>query len=170
MIRYFATYTDPKLLGKTKLMKLFYFSDFNHVKQYASPITYDNYVNLEHGPIPSTIMNLVSVVETDLDLSILGDTISIETRDGSNMKRIVMKGKFTEEDKKYFNKTELKIMEEVAKKFKDSTGKNIEDISHKEAPWRTTKETENISYTLAAKDPDCLVDEEDIATILEITG
>jgi hypothetical protein len=60
MIRYFATYTDPRSLGKKKLMKLFYFADFEHVKKYASPITFDNYVHLEHGPVPSTILNLVN--------------------------------------------------------------------------------------------------------------
>jgi hypothetical protein len=56
MILFFATFTDPRLLGKKKLMKLFYFADFGHVKRYASPITYDNYVHLEHGPIPSAIL------------------------------------------------------------------------------------------------------------------
>ena len=56
MILYFAQRTDATLLGKTKLMKLFYFSDFRHVKKYLTPITNDVYVNLEHGPVSSAII------------------------------------------------------------------------------------------------------------------
>lgn len=169
MARYFATNTDPNLLGKKKLMKLFYFVDFGHIKKYASPITYDNYVHLEHGPIPSKILNLVNAVENDTENSILGDALLIEIKDGSDMKRIVVSQKFTEKDKDYFTATELKIMEEVCKKFRDSNGRNIEDASHKESAWLMTKELDDIPYTLAVNDPDCLVDKEDIETILSIS-
>src|SRR3990167_5532949 len=88
MILYFAQHTDASLLGKTKLMKLFYFTDFRHVKKYLTPVTNDRYVNLEHGPVPSTIMNLVDAVENDIDSSILGDAISVIEIEGSNMKKI----------------------------------------------------------------------------------
>jgi uncharacterized phage-associated protein len=169
MIRYFASHTDPELLGKKKLMKLFYFSDFGHVKKYGAPITYDNYVHLEHGPIPSTIMNLISSVENEKDDSILGDALKVETRNGSNMKRIVIYKKFDDQDKKYLNNTELKVLEEVCKKFFSSTGKSIEDASHKEAGWLMTNELANIPYTLAVNDLDCLVEKEDIETLLEIS-
>ena len=150
-------------------MKLFYFADFGHVKKYGAPITYDNYVHLEHGPIPSTIMNLISSVENEKDDSILGDTLKVETRNGSNMKRIVIYKKFDDQDKKYLNNTELKVLEEVCKKFSSSTGKVIEDASHREAGWLMTKELANIPYTLAVNDLDCLVEKEDIETLLEIS-
>lgn len=169
MLRFFATFTDPKLLGKTKLMKLFYFVDFGHVKKYAAPITYDCYVHLEHGPVPSTILNLVDAVENDMSESILGDTLSIETRNGSNMKRIATIEQFDQRDKAYFTPSELQIMTEVCSRFKNSTGKNIEDESHRENAWRSTKESENIPYGLAAGDPDCLVEQRDIETILRIS-
>jgi uncharacterized phage-associated protein len=168
MILYFATFTDPRLLGKKKLMKLFYFTDFGHVKKYASPITYDNYIHLEHGPIPSAILNLVNTVETDIDDSILGDVMSIESKDGSNMKRIVTSRKFNDKDAEYFTPSELEVMKEIADRFRDSTGKYIEDASHRETAWRTTQKLEEISYTLATGDPDCLVTQEDIQTTLSI--
>lgn len=168
MILYFATNTDPRLLGKVKLMKLFYFVDFVHVKNYASPITYDNYVHLEHGPIPSTVLNLVNAVESDVDNAILSDLISIETKDNSLQKRVVPVRKFTERDKKYFTPNELKVMKNVCERFADKTGKFIEDRSHEEAAWKTTKELEGIPYTLAASDPDCLVDKEEIELALKV--
>src|SRR3989338_9061180 len=149
MMRYFATFTDPKLLGKKKLMKLFYFTDFTHVKKYASPITFDNYVNMDHGPIPSTILNLVNSVENDTEDAILSDTISVEVKNSSLMKRIVSSGKFSDRDKGYFSPSELKVLDEVCNRFNNKTCKYIEDASHKEAAWAGTHELDNIPYTLA---------------------
>src|SRR3989344_8398249 len=121
MIRYFATYTEPRLLGKKKLMKLFYFIDFTHVKKYASPITFDNYVHLEHGPAPSTILNLVTSVETDLDDAILADTISVEIQENSLQKRIIPTRKFSEKDEQILAPSELAVMKEVCERFADKT-------------------------------------------------
>jgi uncharacterized phage-associated protein len=168
MIRYFASNTEQRLLGKKKLMKLFYFTDFTHVKNYGSPITFDNYVHLEHGPIPSTIMNLVGEVETDSDNALLSDTISVEWKPALNQKRIVPTRKFTELDEKYFSPSELKTMKDVCERFSDKNGKFIENSSHQEAAWKMTNELENISYVLATQDPDCNVSKEEIDFVLEV--
>jgi uncharacterized phage-associated protein len=168
LILFFGTYTDTKYLGKVKLMKLFYFLDFLHTKKYGSPITYDNYVNLEHGPIPSGILNLVNSAIDDVDNSALSDTISFETPAGTIMQRIIPIRKFAESDKKHFSKSQLEVMNEVAERFRDKNTKFIEDASHKESPWKCTNMLENIPYTLAAKDNDCLVSEEEISLMLKI--
>lgn len=170
MIRYFGTHTDSRLLGKKKLMKLFYFADFGHVKKYASPITFDNYVHLEHGPVPSTILNLVNAVEYDLDESLLGDAISVETSDASYIKRIVPKAKFSERDAALFSPSELDILKTVSTRFSNSTGKFIEDRSHEEAAWSKTGELQNIPYTLATEDSDCQSSKEEIEFVLNVFG
>ena len=59
-------------------------------------------------------------------------------------------------------------MNEVVKRFGDKNTKFIEDASHKESPWKCTNMLENIPYTLAAKDNDCLVSEEEISLMLKI--
>ena len=94
ILLYFCQNTDPKFLGKVKLMKLFYFLDFTHVKKYGSPVTFDTYVHLEHGPIPSTIKNLIDDACDDIDHSILADTIYCENVEGISMKRILSKRAF----------------------------------------------------------------------------
>lgn len=170
MIFYFAANTDPRLLGKTKLMKLFYFADFTHVKNYASPITYDDYVHLEHGPIPSTILNLVNAVETDTDNAILADSFSVATRENSNQKKIIPARTFTSKDEKYFSPSEFEVLKSVCERFTDKTSKFIEDKSHKEAAWSKTKELDRIPYTLALEDPDCQVNEEEIRFVLGVFG
>jgi uncharacterized phage-associated protein len=166
MIRFFASNTDSRLLGKKKLMKLFYFADFMHVKKYASPITYDNYVHLEHGPIPSTILNLINAVENDNENALLAESLMVEIKENSLLKRVVPTRSFSENDLKYFTPSEFKILQNVCERFNDKTGRYIEERSHEEAAWRLTNELDDIPYTLATKDPDCLTDENEIRLAL----
>ncbi|MFH1129118.1 MAG: Panacea domain-containing protein [Patescibacteria group bacterium] len=168
ILLYFSNFTERKFLGKVKLMKLFYFLDFMHVKKYGSPVTYDNYVNLEHGPIPSSIKNLVDTADDDIDNSILADTISFEKMDGEGIHRIIPKRKFTEQDKEYFSTTEFDILTEVCKKFGDKNTKYIEEASHNESPWKETKFLGLIPYALAANDPDCIARKEEIEMIVNL--
>jgi len=162
IILYFGTYTDPNFLGKVKLMKLFYFFDFMHVKKFGAPVTYDSYVNLEYGPIPSAIKNLVDTADDDADNSVLADTISVQKIEGMDIHRVIPTRKFSENDKKHFSDNELDILKKICLRFGSSNTKDIVDASHKEAPWKKTKLLDPIPYTLATKDSDCLVSEEEI--------
>lgn len=168
ILLYFCTYTEPRFLGKVKLMKLIYFLDFMHLKKYGAPVTFDNYVNLDHGPIPSTILNLVNEVSDDFDSARLSDVISIEKPPQSDIHRIKSPREFTKDDSRFFTKSELKILDQVCQRFGDKNTKYIEDVSHEEAPWKETKFLEPIPYTLAVKDKDCLVSEKEIKLITEI--
>lgn len=168
ILLYFCANTEPRFLGKVKLMKLVYFLDFGHVKRYVSPVTYDNYVHLNYGPVPSTILNLVTEVSDDFDNAELSEVISIEKKPGTDMHRIIPVRKFNQNDAKYFSKSELKTMKAVCSRFGDSTTKEIEEASKKETPYIKTVLAENIPYTLAAQDVDCEVSEEEIKLMSEI--
>jgi len=169
IILYFCNYTDVKFLGKVKLMKLFYFLDFMHLKTYGSPVTYDTYVKMEHGPIPSFIKNLVDTATDDIDSSMLADTIHIECPAGTNMYRVLPNRKFLESDKKYFSETELEILAKVCARFGNKNTQYIEDVSHKESAWNETSILDKIPYELAAKDKDSAVSEEEIKLLLAIS-
>lgn len=168
IIRYFCTNTDSRFLGKVKLMKLFYFLDFLHVKRYGTPVTFDTYIHLEHGPIPSKILNLVTGVVDNEEDAILSDTIYIEKPEGIKMQRIHCIQPFEERDKKVFSDRELKILKEICDRFGDQSTKSIEDISHLEAPWSMTKETQTIPYSLAAQDQDSKFSEEEIEMLTTV--
>lgn len=168
MLLYFANHTDTKYLGKVKLMKLFYFADFMHVKRYGAPITYDRYVNLEHGPIPSTIKNLVDTASEDIDHSILADIITFENPPNTNMSRIRPLKKFTKKEEVLFSKNELETLKRVCQRFGNKNTADIEQASHKEAPWRLTNSLDEISYTLAVEDPDCEVEKSEVELLLNL--
>lgn len=165
---YFANNTDTRYLGKTKLMKLFYFLDFNHLKKYGSPVTYDRYVHLQHGPIPQSIKNLIDESCDDPDNSILADAISFEKPESYHMDRILPNRKFTENDKNYFSKTEIETIIEVCSMFGNKNTKYIEDASHEESPWLETSMLEDIPYTLATNDTNCKVDKDEIDLLNKI--
>lgn len=163
---HFSNFTNTKYLGKVKLMKLFYFLDFIHTKRYASPVTYDTYYNLEHGPIPSKIKNLVDNLADDPENALLGDAIRCEFPEGTRMCKIMPQREFTEKDKNLFSETEMKVLEEVSAKFANATTDQIEHASHKEAPWTETSLLEQIPYYLAARDKDSRVEEEEVKIAL----
>lgn len=167
---YFCQNTDPRFLGKVKLMKLFYFLDFSHLKKFGSPVTFDTYINLEHGPIPSGIKSMVDTAADDPDSSVLADTITFERPEGINMYRIKPRREFTERDKDYFSGPELETLQKVCARFGGVNTQAIENASHRESPWSKTNFLDEIPYTLAAKDKDCLVTEDEIKLVLKLTG
>jgi uncharacterized phage-associated protein len=170
VLLYFCENTDLRFLGKVKLMKLFYYLDFIHVKKFASPVTYDRYVKLDHGPIPSTIKNMVDDLECDPDSSVLADVIDVVHSDGQNIHRVNPKRKMTDADRKLFSVNEVKVLEEVCSRFGDKNTRFIEEASHKEAAWNSVAMLQETPYTLAVKDNDCLVAEEDIRLSLVLAG
>ena len=168
MILFFAHNTDTKFFGKTKLMKLFYFADFGYVKKHGVPITFDKYKHLEHGPIPSTIYNLISTAYSDPEESLLSDII--EFKDINKMHKIIPRKEFTNKYRKMFSISELKLMSEVCQRFGGSNKREIESVSHAEYPWMSTKILEDIPYKLATKDKDSEVSEDEIDLAMRILG
>lgn len=162
ILLYFCKNTNPRFLGKTKLMKLFYFLDFLHIKRYGVPVTYDEYYHLEHGPIPTIIKNLIDNLADNPDDSVLSDTIIIEKNEGQNLQRVVKIRELNKEDESLLSKSELDVLGEVCARFGEQSTKIVEKASHEEAPWLLTNELEKISYSLASKDPDCQIASEDL--------
>lgn len=147
-------------------MKLFYFSDFGHVKQYGSPITFDTYTKFAKGPIPSVILNLVDEASEDIDSSVLAEVIDIEKPQGIDMCRILARRKLTDDDIKLFTPSELKIMKNVCERFRHKNTEYIVEASHEEAPWKKSKMYQTIPYTYATLDPDCEANKEEIELAL----
>lgn len=161
-VLFFAENTNPQYLGEVKLMKLLYFLDFQHIKQYGSPVIGDEYYCLQMGPVPTVSKNLIDDLANDPENSVLADTVQVQTPSGTVMKKIVPVRSFTEADSKVFTESELDILNFVAKKFGDSPTSSIVSASHAEAPWKESKQPNKIPYELAAHDSDSKFDEEEL--------
>ena len=149
---YFAKHTNPDQLGSTKLNKLLYHADFLHFKRYGRPITGDRYVKMPYGPVPSTAYAVVSdasrslsgeVVKTILDGKIRIRNVKIADKKQSRIEALV------DPDLSVFSESELEVLEEVAKQYKNRSATRLSRDSHSpDAPWSKTQDFQTIEYEL----------------------
>jgi uncharacterized phage-associated protein len=67
-ILYFAKSGLPEFT-KGKLCKLLFLSDKLHLVRYGRPITGDSYAAMEHGPIPSRVLDILDAIERETTLN-----------------------------------------------------------------------------------------------------
>lgn len=158
-ILYFAK--RVKYFGKTKLYKLLYNSDFIHFKETGYSITGLNYYAWRESPVPATLYH-------KLKKDILPEEFQkfIEIIKLGRDKKIHKIYPKVEPDMSVFSKREKRILEKIAKYFKDYKANRITEISHlKGKPWDKTKraegKTKKIDYILSLDDtPESITVEE----------
>jgi uncharacterized phage-associated protein len=67
---YLASQSIPEL-SKYKICKLIFLADKYHLVRYGRPITGDCYFALEHGPIPSAILERLEALESGTDKELM---------------------------------------------------------------------------------------------------
>ncbi len=140
-ILFFLHHASNIHLGRTKLMKLLYYADFDHFEQFGEPITGARYYKLPHGPVPTEADAIIGEME----------------RDGRIVCGSVDRGEYVqhrceaaeEVDVSAFSETERDVLALVANRWFAATAKEISDASHDEAPWLGVKPAELIPYYLA---------------------
>ncbi len=103
-----------------KLVKLVYFSDKKHLKEFGRTITGDVYARMEHGPTASGVYDLLKSLRSD------GDWPS----DVSNYLRATGRMIYanSQSDKEEFSDSELSVMDQV---FEEDGGKNFTALKAK---------------------------------------
>ncbi len=132
-------------IGKTKLCKLLFYSDFKHFQKYTVSITGASYVHLPYGPVPDEYELYYAALINDEKA--LNKQIIYHTAD-------MIEERFTsqkEPDMSLFCESELKILASVKEHFKGCGARDISDYSHKELGYQETTEGEYISYEYADK-------------------
>jgi uncharacterized phage-associated protein len=146
-IVYFAH--NVKYCGKIKLIKLLYLLDFEHFRQTGRSVTGMDYRAWKMGPVPLEFYQEFDELEPDLAaaIDIAPEKVIDYTRD-----RVVPKVAF---DDSHFSRRELRIMDELAMRFRESLSKPMIDVTHAElGPWETIWDSgrgngERIPYPLA---------------------
>jgi len=142
VILFFANKIRNDTLGKVKLMKLLYFSDFDFFERYGKSITGDRYVRLPLGPVPEKAEDIIK--EMELEGSIKTEKVKMP-HPMSDKHLIVPIKPLTLE---HFSKEELEMLELTAQKWEKFNGREMTDASHGEAPWIATKPSCIIDYNL----------------------
>jgi len=176
---YFSTHTIN--CGFTKANKLLYYLDCYHLLKYGRKVTHDVYCPLPEGPVPSdtyrrlnAIKEMISPDEglsTDTTKNFkeyLSNFVGIKVKqisDNCSLQKIIPKIEF---DPKWFSKSELDILSEVASEFKYATATQLSEKTHRELPYIVAKDedSEEINLTLFLKYKE--LPEERIKEVVEI--
>jgi uncharacterized phage-associated protein len=129
-------------LGRTKLMKLLYFVDFDHQEAHGHSVTGATYRKLPHGPYPDKIEKLIKKMES----AGLVRQVKVAYKGVVQTRLLTLRAKF---DPAKFSGTELQTLERVAADWADATAAQIEAATHREAPWAGTADGKAIDYEMA---------------------
>lgn len=154
---FFANHTAPSKLGKTKLLKLLFFSDFGHMKRYGRPIIGDTYFKLPLGPVPTLAKDLLTALENSQEEDDWGKGIMKKLSQAVRVKRQPY-GKYVQSrvipmqefDPSFFSRSDIEIMEMIAERYYDTNGRKIAFESHKHPAYENTSlENMQIDYSHA---------------------
>jgi uncharacterized phage-associated protein len=142
VILFFLERINNVHLGRTKLMKLLYYVDFDHFEKYGKPVTGARYRKLPHGPVPDKADKVIS----DMEARGLVRGVKLPVGQFEQDRLITEKGAF---DPTALTGDELEILKSVAVRWEHSTAKEIEAATHREVPWASTEDQRAIDYELA---------------------
>jgi len=151
-ILYFAHQT--KHLGKIKLFKLLYLLDFEHFRQTGRSVTGLEYQAWKFGPVPVEVMQEWERLEPDMAQAI---GIQPERVIDSVRETVIPSAPF---DDSHFTKRELRIMEDLASRHRDTFSPDMIDVTHAEnGAWAKVWQDgrgmyREIPYTLGLDDDD----------------
>lgn len=127
---------------KTKLMKLLFYADFKHYKEYARSITGSQYAHLPFGPVPDQYDLWISTLIAE-NPTISKDEVWIN----DNPAEIIISKETA--DIGVFENSDVLVLATVKEHFKSYTARMIADFSHKEKGYQETKNGQIISYKYA---------------------
>jgi putative zinc finger/helix-turn-helix YgiT family protein len=127
---------------KTKLMKLLFYADFSHFKNYSVSITGARYARLPYGPVPDQFERWLVALTMD-------DEAIQKEEDWNKDYPGELYVSNASLDSSIFTPTELKILASVKENFMSYTAKQISDLSHNEKGYQETENAQLISYSYA---------------------
>lgn len=141
VILFFLHHANNDLLGKTKLMKLLYYADFDHYERHQQPITGARYRKLPHGPVPDEAWEVLDALVADGRTRL--DVVPTQRGDQHRYRPIV------DVDTSVFAESELVVLNAVAERWSLATTEEIEQAAHDEPPWVAVHDSAVIPYHLA---------------------
>lgn len=142
-ILYLCSKLGKKVRGKKKLAKLLYFVDFDFFEKNQKYFTGDKYKALPMGPVPVSLNVITQAMVKEKTLKIE----SVRDHNGYNATEVYEC--LSEPKISTFSKEEKEILDRVVIKYGQLNGKQLEDLTHAEAPYSGTKPSEEIFYELA---------------------
>ncbi len=116
-----------KTTGSHQLFKILYFAEQKHLSRFGKPITNDNYIAMEYGPVPSIALDIIKCNKKGFDHKELNEAANLISTKGYYVTAI------QEADVDWLSISERKCLDEsVEENIKLSFGQ-LTDKSHDSA-------------------------------------
>lgn len=144
-ILYLCKELGGSLQGKKKLAKLLYFIDFDRYeyKESSKSITGDIYKAWKMGPVPDHYVEVLENMQKSGSIKIE------ETTTDNGYLPTAIYSAIANPDMSVFDEDDIRILKHVVLKYGRLNGKQLEDLTHAEAPYIGTDLNDKIAYELA---------------------
>ena len=125
-------------IDKYQVSKFFYLADREHLLRYGRPISYEPYFALWFGPVPTHALDLVEEDRAVMHWAGLSElpfvTEAGKAENGSNT--VFIRSAKREPKYDLFSKSDLKVLDETIAKYKDSSFKQLMDLTHEHEAYK----------------------------------
>jgi transcriptional regulator with XRE-family HTH domain len=125
-------------VGLTVLYKLLYFIDFDYYEKYEEQLMGLTYFKNTHGPTPRNFAKVVEEMKRD------GEVEEIRSKFFSHDQKKFLPR--VEADLSGMSGRELEMVDDVLSRYADKSATQLSNLSHRDMPWKATKELEDIDY------------------------
>lgn len=147
----FAKYSDVvfsllkiaggQIIGKKKFAKLLYFYEFDFFEKYEKTSTGETFLKYPMGPLPKNMEEIVNQLCKNGQIK----TVSQKSSNGYD----IVEYKLIDNPIIKLTTEEKSILDRIQKLYIDKTGKELEDISHLQAPWNAVEMYQVINLELS---------------------
>jgi uncharacterized phage-associated protein len=125
-------------VGKTVLIKILYFIDFDYYEEKETQLMGMRYVKKQYGPYPLLFDKVVD------NMNKAGEIVAItDTYFGNHQQKYLPT---READLNCLSGDELEYIRKVINKYSRMTANQLTDYSHKDIPWLAAKDGEELKY------------------------
>jgi transcriptional regulator with XRE-family HTH domain len=130
-------------IPKTKLAKMLYLADFSWFYENLESMSGMQYRRIKFGPVPDIYFRALDELEESGKITVTrkDDTILIAENESSGKRPLEKISKF-----------ELKLIEKIAKKWKNKKTSEIVDFTHNQLPYKICAPDEIIPYELITQE------------------
>ncbi|MEX1014901.1 MAG: Panacea domain-containing protein, partial [Candidatus Paceibacterota bacterium] len=122
------------------LYKLLYFIDFDYYEKYEEQLMGLAYFKNTHGPTPRSFSKIVK------EMKDAGDVEEVKSKYFSRDQKKFLP--HTEADLSVLNGQELEMIDDVLRRYADKSASQLSELSHRDMPWKATKDHKDIEYEL----------------------
>ncbi|MFA6315097.1 MAG: Panacea domain-containing protein [Candidatus Paceibacterota bacterium] len=139
-VLYLCDKLGGELRGKKKLAKLLYFADFDFYEKNQRSITNDVYCALPMGPFPTELDSVTDAMKKGKKM-VIDEVVEHVGYNPTEVYRILEKP-----DVSVFEREEIKMLDRIILKYGHLNGKQLEELSHAEAPYTSAEAYAEIPY------------------------